>query len=699
MHYVRIRQGSASGKLVAEKSFSSRKAAEAAGHKIAEQYQVPRGCVVCVESPTRAKIKVGATVTAGRTEEDRDTGTVQGVDGDRALVAWDGAQVKTWTPIADLTPKRQRRANKASKKGLRVGSLVTMGSKAPYALRGTVGIVRERTATGWQVDIGGQLYELPAAAMRKANGGRFFVEESGDIDSPGKVTYFVMDRQLDDAVVYTDTYDEAQEIASLLRIYHSPRVSHDAWDEARSRLADYGVSPGARSNGSKHQHPRMVGKDGKTWVTRSVSRGRRIPGYNDVDPYTLPFLQRESTRHHMKRLHPWMASDELDSALHSAKVRTGTRSNPHIPTGAKIIEGGGVLAAPGPKGGWITVGRYQTAVPIRPGGKPAGPGQKTVQFAVLVQDAGASGKGDELCTTAKQAMEVFTILVGKPAVYKAIQDYQIRQGQRVGVQVRPRPNGGAHPWGSNEEYAAWERKHAADQSARASTAAGKLAVMYGGDPTERGELSHGAESGHTPDKRALGQRVRFGAAQWRVADLPQSLYREAPTQHGLEAIAAYILAHRIPPTSRSNGDGLGEALQRRGARVCTWCGQKCPKKPYTNRRGEVFCSPAHRTAGNEAYRRLFEAPAERSNPSWPSATEVQTLIFAPGTTAKAAKAWAKAHGFKAGKTDTSGTGSVRVRQHPPTDYMPDRFRTIPLTDGVQAVVGVPKRSTGRQHLK
>lgn len=121
-----------------------------------------------------------------------------------------------------------------------------------------------------------------------------------------------------------------------------------------------------------------------------------------------------------------------------------------------------------------------------------------------------------------------------------------------GARANPRRNGGPSPWADNAEYETWKRRHAAEQYARAATAAGKLSVTYGGEPTDSGSIAHGAESGHTHDMRSLGQRVRFGTALWRVADLPPSLYREAPTREGREAIAAYILAHRIPPL-RSNG--------------------------------------------------------------------------------------------------------------------------------------------------
>jgi phage-related protein (TIGR01555 family) len=73
------------------------------------------------------------------------------------------------------------------------------------------------------------------------------------------------------------------------------------------------------------------------------------------------------------------------------------------------------------------------------------------------------------------------------------------------------------------------------------------------------------------------------------------------------------------------------------------------------------------------------------------ASKVQTLIFDPDEFHQGqAKAWAKAHGFKAGKIDITGSGSVRLRQRDPGDFQEGSFRTIKITTGVQAVIGRPK---------
>jgi len=67
---------------------------------------------------------------------------------------------------------------------------------------------------------------------------------------------------------------------------------------------------------------------------------------------------------------------------------------------------------------------------------------------------------------------------------------------------------------------------------------------------------------------------------------------------------------------------------------------------------------------------------------------VQTLIFSKDSfdSAQETKDWAKAHDFKSGKVDETGT-SYRLRQRDPGDFDSDTFRTITITTGVKAVVG------------
>ena len=71
-----------------------------------------------------------------------------------------------------------------------------------------------------------------------------------------------------------------------------------------------------------------------------------------------------------------------------------------------------------------------------------------------------------------------------------------------------------------------------------------------------------------------------------------------------------------------------------------------------------------------------------------SKTKVQTLLFPwPRYSESRAKAWARAHGFTAHKTDVTDN-NVRLRQRPPSAFKSGTFRTITLgKSGVKAVVG------------
>jgi hypothetical protein len=72
-------------------------------------------------------------------------------------------------------------------------------------------------------------------------------------------------------------------------------------------------------------------------------------------------------------------------------------------------------------------------------------------------------------------------------------------------------------------------------------------------------------------------------------------------------------------------------------------------------------------------------------------SEVQTLIFGKDKYPKAseAKAWASDHGFESGDVEETGE-SFRLLQRAPDKYA--RMRTIEMTEGVQAVIGFPKKS-------
>jgi hypothetical protein len=78
------------------------------------------------------------------------------------------------------------------------------------------------------------------------------------------------------------------------------------------------------------------------------------------------------------------------------------------------------------------------------------------------------------------------------------------------------------------------------------------------------------------------------------------------------------------------------------------------------------------------------------SPSFRHSTEVQTVLFdVSAFTPATAKAWARSHGFRAPAGDVTAR-YIRLRQRDPAAYRAGTFRTITLTDGVLAVVGVPK---------
>jgi DNA topoisomerase IA len=80
----------------------------------------------------------------------------------------------------------------------------------------------------------------------------------------------------------------------------------------------------------------------------------------------------------------------------------------------------------------------------------------------------------------------------------------------------------------------------------------------------------------------------------------------------------------------------------------------------------------------------------RTSGRWKDGTEVQSLIFDRERFSRSqARAWATAHGFAAPAADVQTT-TLRLRQRDPRQFRKGTFRTISLSDGVQAVVAVPK---------
>lgn len=78
------------------------------------------------------------------------------------------------------------------------------------------------------------------------------------------------------------------------------------------------------------------------------------------------------------------------------------------------------------------------------------------------------------------------------------------------------------------------------------------------------------------------------------------------------------------------------------------------------------------------------------NPRCPKSTRVQTLVFSRDSfDPRAARAWAKAHGYRYGKIDQTDK-TMRVRQESPRHFTKGGFRTIPLAPGVLGVIGCPR---------
>jgi len=70
---------------------------------------------------------------------------------------------------------------------------------------------------------------------------------------------------------------------------------------------------------------------------------------------------------------------------------------------------------------------------------------------------------------------------------------------------------------------------------------------------------------------------------------------------------------------------------------------------------------------------------------WSTSSQIQTLLFARHVfTLRGAMLWARKHGFRASKVDST-ENYYRLRQQDPGRF--SDFRTIELADGVRAIVG------------
>lgn len=95
----------------------------------------------------------------------------------------------------------------------------------------------------------------------------------------------------------------------------------------------------------------------------------------------------------------------------------------------------------------------------------------------------------------------------------------------------------------------------------------------------------------------------------------------------------------------------------------------------------------------ESYRDFKDGYREaRGNPErFPRSTTVQSLIFDKDYFTKSqAKRWAAQNEFVSTGVDTK-ENTYRIRQYDPLLFARGTFRTIELTEGVQAVIGMPKK--------
>lgn len=109
-------------------------------------------------------------------------------------------------------------------------------------------------------------------------------------------------------------------------------------------------------------------------------------------------------------------------------------------------------------------------------------------------------------------------------------------------------------------------------------------------------------------------------------------------------------------------------------------GAKGVKRDFTRKR------PTHTMSGWGE----FKPTAKKKNPRCSKSTKVQTLVFSKDQfNASQARAWARAHGYKAPKVDATAN-AYRLRQEAPKAFRRGGFRTIPLAPGVQGVIGCPR---------
>jgi hypothetical protein len=79
----------------------------------------------------------------------------------------------------------------------------------------------------------------------------------------------------------------------------------------------------------------------------------------------------------------------------------------------------------------------------------------------------------------------------------------------------------------------------------------------------------------------------------------------------------------------------------------------------------------------------------------PTPTEVCTLIFRGDKyTVKSAMAWALLHGYLV-KRHSPIAGGVQLHIHDPSSFVPGKFKTIPVSKDIKALVGIRKGHSTR----
>jgi len=177
---------------------------------------------------------------------------------------------------------------------------------------------------------------------------------------------------------------------------------------------------------------------------------------------------------------------------------------------------------------------------------------------------------------------------------------------------------------------------------------------------------HILEEGWSPSK----ERAHKTALAY-VETVDASAYETAVDIESMEDFDEEAYLRGNPEWAR----GLGRAAHKAGVKA----------REYGSR-AKDYAAESYKDF-RDGYREARGNPAKR----FPRATTIQSLIFDKGLFSKSqAKRWATQHGFVSTGVDTK-ENTYRIRQHEPSSFSKGTFRTIELSEGVQAVIGMPKK--------